>query len=85
MEEGRCFVRETDDLVYRLTIKFEVDLGLGAAVVPVGKRSELAPSEALPNERGAPDDDAHPRCLPGDAPFFGDGFGRGDDTARDQP
>lgn len=37
LEEGCCFLRETNDFVGRLAIEFEIQLGLRAAIVPVGK------------------------------------------------
>ena len=83
-KERRRFIRDADDLVRCLTIEFEIELGLGSTVVPVGKRFELAPPQAPLRERGAPDGDAHARRLPGDPAFPGDRFGRGDDAARDE-
>src|SRR5437762_8512169 len=83
--EERCrFIRDADDLIRCLTIKFEVELGLGSTVVPVGKKLELAPPQASLRQRSAPDGDAHARRLPGDPAFFCDRFGRGNDTARDE-
>src|SRR5262249_43733278 len=78
------FIRDASDLVRCLTIKLEIELGLGSAVVPVGKAFELAPSQAPFREPGASDDDAHPRRLPGDSAFLCDRFGRGDETARNE-
>ena len=82
-ERGR-FIRDADDLVRCLTIEFEIELGLGSTVVPVGKKFELAPPQAPLRERGAFDCDAHARRLPGDPAFLCDRFGRGDDAARDE-
>jgi hypothetical protein len=48
-------------LVRCLTIEFEIELGLGSTVVPVGKKSELAPPQAPLCERGASNGDAHAR------------------------
>jgi len=45
-EERRRFIRDADNLVRCLTIEFEIKLGLGSTVVPVGKKSELAPPHA---------------------------------------
>src|SRR5207248_11137302 len=84
VEECRRFIRDTDDLVRCLTIEFKIELGLGSAVVPVGKKFELAPSQAPRRERGPSDGDAHARRLPGDPAFLCDRFGRGDDAARDE-
>src|ERR1700720_2823667 len=83
-EERRRFIRDADNLIRCLTIEFEIELGLGSTVVPVGKKFELAPPQAPLRERGASDGDAHARCLPGDSAFFCDRFGRGDDAARDE-
>jgi len=83
-EERRRFIRDADNLVRCLTIEFEIELGLGSTVVPVGKKFERAPSQAPLCERGASDGDAHTRRLPGDPAFLCDRFGRGDDAARDE-
>jgi hypothetical protein len=84
VEERRRFVRDADDLVRCLTIEFEIELGLGSTVVPVGKKFELAPPQAPLRERGAPDGDADARGLPGDPAFFCDRFGRSDNAAGDE-
>src|SRR5207244_8484778 len=81
-EERRRLIRDADDLVRCLTIEFEIELGLGSTVLPVGKKSELAPPQTPLCERGASDGDAHARRLPSDPAFFCDRFGRGDDAAR---
>ena len=83
-KERRRFVRDADNLVRCLTIEFEIELGLGSTVVPVGKKFELTPPQAPLRERGASDGDAHARRLPGDPGFLCDRFGRGDDAARDE-
>ena len=83
-EKGRRVLRDADDLVRRLTIELEIELRLGATVVPVGKGSELVPTQAPLRERSPPDGDAHPRCLAGDPAFLRDRFDRGDDAFRDQ-
>src|SRR5712691_7009657 len=83
-EERRRFIRDAGDLVRCLTIEFEIELGLGPAVVPVGKRFELAPTQAPLRERGASDGDAHARRLPGDPGFLWDRFGQGDAAAGDE-
>src|SRR6266852_9547188 len=83
-EERRRFIRDAGNLVRCLTIEFEIELGLGSTVVPVGKNSELSPPQAPLCERGASDGDAHARSLPGDPAFSCDRFGRGDDAARDE-
>ena len=83
-EERRRFIRDAGNLVCCLAIEFEIELGLGSAVVPVRKKSELAPPQKPLCERGASDGDAHARRLPGDPASFCDRFGRGDDAARDE-
>src|SRR5438876_3827915 len=83
-EERRRFIRDAGNLVRCLTIEFEIELGLGSTVVPVGKKFELASSQAPFRERGASDGDAHARRLLGDPTFLCDRFGRGDDAARDE-
>src|SRR5881227_4257609 len=83
-EERRRFIRNADDLVRCLTIEFEIELGLGSTVVPVGKKLELASPQAPLRKRGAPDSDAHTRRLPCDPAFLCDCFGRSDDAARDK-
>ena len=69
-EERRRFIRDADNSVRCLTIECEIELGLGSTVVPVGKKFELAPSEAALCERGASDGDAHARRLPGRSRVF---------------
>ena len=83
-EERCCFNRDPCDLVSCLTIQFEIELGLGSTVVPVAKRFELTPSQALLRDRNASDHDAHARCLPGDAPLLCGHFGRGNESVRDE-
>ena len=83
-EERRRVIRDADDLARCLTIEFEIELRLGSIVVPVGKKFELAPSQAPLRQRRSPDGNAHPRRLPGDSVFLWDRFCRGDDTARDE-
>ena len=83
-EERRRFIRDAGNLVRCLTIEFEIELGLGSTVVPVGKKFEFVPPQAPLCERGASDGDAHARRLPGDPALLCDRFGRGDDAARDE-
>ena len=71
-EERRRFIRDADNLIRCLKIEFQIELGLGSTVVPVGKKSELAPAQAPLCERAAPDGDAHARRLLGDLAFFFD-------------
>src|SRR6266540_633241 len=75
VEERRCFIRDADNLVRCLTIEFEIEFSLGSVVVPVGKKFELAASQAPLRERGAFDGDAHARRLPGDPAFLWNRFG----------
>ncbi len=77
-------IRDANDLVSCLAIEFEIELGLRSAVVPVGKKFQLAPSQAPLRERGASDGDADARRLPGDPAFLCDRFGRSDDAAGDE-
>jgi hypothetical protein len=80
--EERCrFIRDADDLIRCLTIEFEIELGLGSTVVPIGKGFQLAPSKATLGERGGSDGNAHARRLPGDPAFLCYRFGRGNDSA----
>src|SRR6266481_5115934 len=83
-EERRRFIRDADNLVRCLTIKFEIELGLGSTVVPVGEKFEFASPQVPLRQRGASDGYAHSRRLPGDPAFLCDRFGRGDDAARDE-
>src|SRR6185369_9029394 len=83
-EERGCFRRNPDDLVRCLPIELEVQLGLGSTVLPFGKALELVPPQAPPRSRGAPDDDADARRLPGDPAPLRDRAGRSDDPPRDQ-
>src|SRR5438445_10517795 len=81
-EERRRFIRDADNLVRCLTIEFEIELGFGSTVVPVGKKFEFAPPQAPLCERGASDGYAHARCLPVEPAFFCERVGRADDAAR---
>ena len=83
-EERSRFIRNAGDLVRCLTIEFEIELGLGSTVVPVGKKSELAPPQMALYESVASDGDAYSRRLPGEPAVFGDRFGRSNDAARDE-
>src|SRR5207244_8426294 len=78
------FIRDASDLVRCLAIELEIELGLGATVVPVGKKFQLAPPQASLRERSAFDRDAHARRLAGDPAFLWDRFRGGDDAARDE-
>jgi len=83
-QERSRSIRDADNLVRCLTIEFEIELGLGSTVVPVRKKSELAPPQAPLRQRGASNGDAHARRLPRDPTFLCHRFGRGDDAARDE-
>ena len=83
-EERRRFIRDSDYLIRRLTIEFEIELRLSSTILPVGKRFELAPSQAAFRHRNASDRDAHARRLPGDPAFLRDRFGGGDDAAGNE-
>ena len=83
-EKRRRFVRDLDNLVRCLTIEFEIELGLGSTVAPVGEKFQFAPPQAPLRQRGASDGDAQARRLPGDPTFLCDRFGRGDDAARNE-
>src|SRR5262245_15814272 len=84
LEECRCLVRDTDDLIRCLTIEFEIEFGFGSMVVPVAKTFQFAAVKTPLGERGAGDGDAHTRRLPGDPVFLRDRFGRSDDAARNE-
>src|SRR5678815_3558483 len=62
-KKRRRAFRDADDLVGCLAIEFEVEFGLGAAIVPVGIRLELSPPETLFRERSSLYGDAHARGL----------------------
>src|SRR6266852_9611649 len=83
-EERRRFIRDADDFVRCLMIEFEIELGPGLAVIPVGEKFELAPPQRPLRERGASDGEAHTRRLPGDAALLRDCFGGSDNAARDE-
>ena len=51
--ECRSFIRDADDLIRSLTIKFEIELCLRSTIVPVGKKFELAPPQAAFHDHGA--------------------------------
>src|SRR5215471_2750737 len=84
MEECRCFIGNTDDLVRCLTVEFKIKLTLGSGVVPIAKALEFAPPERPLRERATFNCDAHARRLPGYAPFLWDRFRGGDDAARNE-
>ena len=61
VEKRRRFIRDADDLIGRLTIEFEIELGLRLSVVSSLRRTSAhcAPSGRV-GERIAPDRHAHP-------------------------
>src|SRR5215472_9597789 len=83
MEECRCFIGNTDDLVRCLTVEFKIKLSLGSAVVPIAKALELAPPERPLRESATFNCDAHARRLPG-YPLLWDRFRGSDDGAGDE-
>src|SRR5450631_72945 len=83
-EERRRLVRDTDNLVRRLAVKFEVEFGLGPAVSPVVERLESAAPQRPLHARRAPDGDAHARRLPGDAALLRNRLSARHDAARDE-
>src|SRR5947207_12368248 len=83
-EERRRVIRDAGDLVGGLTIEFEIELGCGLAVIPVGERFELAPPKLPLRKRDASDGDAHTRCLPDDAALLRGRRSSYDNAARDE-
>ena len=84
VEERRRFIRDADDLVRCLTIEFEIELGPGLAVIPVGEMFEITPPQRALRERGASDGEADTRCLPGEAVLLRDRFDGSDNAACDE-
>src|SRR6185295_8834327 len=78
-------VGETHDLVGCLAVELEVELGFGAAVVPVLEGLELRAAQPALRERRAADRDADARRLALHARLAGRGLGGDDDADRDQP
>ena len=83
-EESGRFIRDADDLVRCLTIKFEIELSLGLAVIPIGEMFELAPPQRPLRERRASDGNAHTRRLRCHAALLRDRFGGSDNSARNE-
>ena len=83
-KEGRRVLGDADDLVRRLPIELEVELRLGAAVVPVETKLELLPPQPPLRPRDPSDRDIDARGLPRDPAFPGDRRLRRDDAARDE-
>ena len=79
-EKHRRLIRDADDLVRRLTIEFEIELGLGSAIVPLVETLEIAPPQRPPGERGPSDGEAHAWRLPGNAGPLRDRFGGSDNA-----
>ena len=84
VEECRCFIRDTGELVRCLTIEFKIKLSFGSTVVPIAKALEFVSPEGVLRERATFDSDAHARRLAGDPAFLWDRFRGGDDAARDE-
>src|SRR6185295_7255916 len=85
IEEARGGGRDADDLVGRLAVELEVELGLRPAVVPVREALQLASAQASRGERGALDDDRDARRLALDAGLLRGRLDRADDALRDEP
>lgn len=83
-EERSRFVGDACDLVRRLTIEFEIELGLGSPAVPILERLEFVPPQSSLCQRGPSHDDAHPWRLPRDAWILRNPSGRSDDAAGDE-
>jgi hypothetical protein len=83
-QEGSGAVGEADDLVRRLTVELEVELSLGAGVVPISEGLEFASSEPASCVAGAVDRDADPWRVSPDVGHSRGRFSRGDDSPRDQ-
>ena len=81
VEKRRRFIRDADDLVRGLTVEFEIELGPGSAVIPVGEMFEITPPQRALRERGASDGEADTRCLLGEAVLLRDRFDGSDNTA----
>ena len=83
--QERCrLVRNAHDLVRCLAIEFEIELGRGVAVIPVGEKFEFAPPQRPRRKRGACDGNADTRRLPGDAALLRGRLGAGDNAAREK-
>src|ERR1700730_248093 len=83
-EERRRIIRDADDLICCLPIKFEIEFSPRPTVIPVGEMVELAASQWSLRKRRSSDRDAHSRRLARDAPLLCDWFGVRDDTARNE-
>src|SRR4051812_16025192 len=80
VKESRRLIRDTGDLVRGLTIEFEIELGLGPAVLPVGKVFEFASPQPPLRAGHALDSNAHARGFPRNAVVLRNRF-RGDHDA----
>jgi hypothetical protein len=83
-EERRRLIRDADNLIGCLPIKFEIEFSPRPTVIPVGEMLELAAPEWSLRKHRSSDGDAHSRRLARDAPLLCDCFGVSDDTARDE-
>src|SRR5688572_10871484 len=84
VEQVGGFLRNTDDLVRGLPVELEVELGLGAAIVPLREGLQLLAPEGPLGEGRSPYGDADARRLPFDPHLPRRRPGRGDDAASDQ-
>src|SRR5262245_45281267 len=83
-KECRCFIRDANDLVGCLPVEFEIELRLGATIVPVAETLELVAPEAPRRECAACNGDTHARRLSGEPALLWDRFGRGDNAACEE-
>jgi len=82
-EHGRI-IGEADDFVGGLAIEFEIELGFGAAVVPLVEGFELGSTEGASGQGGAFDGDGDARGLAEEAGFLWDWCGGGDEGFCDE-
>src|ERR1700751_2882589 len=83
-EKGLRLIRDADDLIRRLPVELEIELGLGLTVVPVVEGLGIISPEWPLGECGALDCYAHAPRLSCNAAFLRDRLGGGDDATRDQ-
>src|SRR5437868_13626996 len=83
-KEGSRLRGDSDDLVRRLAVELEVELGLRAPVLPVREGLELGATEAARSEPSAFDLDADARGLAVEILAQRNRLGVGDDAARDE-
>ena len=64
VSEERCRLGgNSHDLVGRLSVKFEIELGFRAAVIPTAPRAQFASPQPALGKRSPPDVNAHSWCL----------------------